>query len=626
MRIVSLSIRNFKSIKSIEINDIESAFIIVGKNSVGKTVILDAIRAAAGQYAIKKEDFNTAGSNIEIGVRLEITRADLALLNKYGVVSHYKRYTAWEKDFKSKLPSYAVESEDSEGVLSFTYIANAEGKIRYFDGFKKDNRYIPEVFPTLHFISHERELTELQRDIFLGDRELKLLSDGNCMFDVGKKCDNCFQCIGMIENKKASELSIFEAARLFQYKLTRLDMQDFLERLNNNFIKNGGRDRLILKVDDTLMRNAIPQVYVENEAQGFTNTIAEMGEGLKSMYILSLLETYAEDEDRIPCIIMIEDPESYLHPQLQKNAGGILYKLSKKNQVIFSTHSPNMIFNFNSRQIKQVYIGDEGYTQVREKPDIDRILNDLGYSANDLMNVSFVFFVEGKQDESRLPLLLRKYYGETYDEDGQLRRVAIIATNSCTNIKTYANLKYINKLYIKDQFLMIRDGDAKDADELKRQLCGYYRERGKADKGNLPRVTEKNVLILKYYSFENYFLDPEIMTRIGVVKSVDQFYDILYSKYREYLFKLKSMKNMCERLGITIDSREDIIANMENIRMYVRGHNLYDIFYGRYKGECEREILNRYIEEADRDAFKDILDAIDSFVYFENKKTDSSEA
>ena len=343
------------------------------------------------------------------------------------------------------------------------------------------------------------------------------------------------------------------------------------------------------------------------------------------MYILSLLETYAEDEDKIPCIIMIEDPESYLHPQLQKSAGEILYKLSKKNQVIFSTHSPNMIFNFNSRQIKQVYIDNDGYTQVREKPDIDRILNDLGYSANDLMNVSFVFFVEGKQDESRLPLLLRKYYAETYDEDGQLRRVAIIATNSCTNIKTYANLKYINKLYIKDQFLMIRDGDAKDADELKRQLCGYYRDRGKADKGNLPRVTEKNVLILKYYSFENYFLDPNIMAKIGVVKSADQFYDILYAKYKEYLFKLKSMKNMCERLNLTIESREDIIDNMENIRIYVRGHNLYDIFYGRYKGEKERDILNRYIEEADRDTFKDILDAIDSFVYFENKKTDSSE-
>ena len=133
------------------------------------------------------------------------------------------------------------------------------------------------------------------------------------------------------------------------------------------------------------------------------------------------------------------------------------------------------------------------------------------------------------------------------------------------------------------------------------------------------------MLILKYYSFENYFLDPNIMAKIGVVKSADQFYDILYAKYKEYLFKLKSMKNMCERLNLTIKRREDIIDNMENIRIYVRGHNLYDIFYGRYKGEKERDILNRYIEEADRDTFKDILDAIDSFVYFDNKKTDSSE-
>ncbi len=45
---------------------------------------------------------------------------------------------------------------------------------------------------------------------------------------------------------------------------------------------------------------------------------------------------------------------------------------------------------------------------------------------------------------------------------GQLSRISIITTNSCTNIKTYANLKYINQLYIRDQFLMIRDGDGKD--------------------------------------------------------------------------------------------------------------------------------------------------------------------
>lgn len=68
-------------------------------------------------------------------------------------------------------------------------------------------------------------------------------------------------------------------------------------------------------------------------------------------------------------------------------------------------------------------------------------------------------------------------------------------------------------------------------------------------KGNLPRVTEKNVLILKYYSFENYFLFPEVMAQIGVVKSVDAFYDILWSKYQEYLYKLTSVKAMLKKNG-----------------------------------------------------------------------------
>ena len=91
------------------------------------------------------------------------------------------------------------------------------------------------------------------------------------------------------------------------------------------------------------------------------------------------------------------------------------------------------------------------------------------------MNVNFVFIVEGKQDKSRLPLLIRKYYSETYDSEGKLSRIAIITTNSCTNIKTVCQSEiYESGLHIKDNFLMIRDGDGKDSEELKSQLCKYY--------------------------------------------------------------------------------------------------------------------------------------------------------
>ena len=93
-------------------------------------------------------------------------------------------------------------------------------------------------------------------------------------------------------------------------------------------------------------------------------------------------------------------------------------------------------------------------------------------------------------------------------------------------------------------------------------------------------------------------MTPEIMTKNRRRKSVDQFYDILYAKYKEYLYRLVSTKNMLEKLNITIETRQDIIDNMENIRKYVRGHNLYDIFYGRYKGEKENAILKAYIDAA----------------------------
>ena len=116
-----------------------------------------------------------------------------------------------------------------------------------------------------------------------------------------------------------------------------------------------------------------------------------------------------------------------------------MYRLSKKNQVIFSTHSPQLLLNFTSRQIRQVVLDEEFSSVVRSQVDIGEILDDLGYGAGDAMNVDFVFIVEGRQDKSRLPLLLKKYYSEVYKEDGSLSRVSIITTNSCTNIKTYAN-------------------------------------------------------------------------------------------------------------------------------------------------------------------------------------------
>ncbi len=618
MRITYLKICNYKSIREMVLQEIESALILVGKNNTGKTAVIDAVLTATGKRQALDREYLDRGKPISISMKLEFTDNDLQFYHSKGILSKTKNFDKWLEEFRDKLPSF------QDHTLSFTFLCKPDHQIRYQDGYSKNNPYILEVFPKIYHIDQTRNLEALQNDVFsFYDKEsFQMLKENECTFDSTRKCNRCFQCIGLINKKAPEELTLFETARLLQYKLFHTNLTTFADKVNQYFHANGSPSQEIRYVLDYDMDNLLhveTQVY-NRERNGLVGPINMLGEGLRSIYALSLLEAYVDEEDTLPCIILMEDPEIYLHPQLQKVASEILYRLSKKNQVMFSTHSPNLIFNFSSKQIKEIILDEEYYTAVQENSSVDNILDDLGYTANDLMNVSFVFIVEGKQDSNRLPMLLEKYYSEIYDKEGNLQRISIIPVNSCTNIKTYANLKYINKLYLKDQFLMIRDSDGKNPHHLKKQLCNYYSQRAKEDVGNLPKVEPKNVLILKYYSFENYFLDPTVMAKIGVIKREEDFYDILYKKYKAYLYKLNSMKRMQRTQNIRIRNKQDIKDNIETIKIYVRGHNLFDIFYGRYHGTDEQEILRRYIDVAPREAFQDIFDAIDSFVYFENRK------
>lgn len=87
-----------------------------------------------------------------------------------------------EKDFESKLPS--IQNEE----ITFTFIANKEGKQRFYDGKRKHNKYIREIFPTIYFIGTNRNLKQIQDDLFMlqEDSLLKIMRTNCCMFDPGE--------------------------------------------------------------------------------------------------------------------------------------------------------------------------------------------------------------------------------------------------------------------------------------------------------------------------------------------------------------------------------------------------------------------------------------------------------
>ena len=99
MRIESIHIKNFKSIRDMRIGTIENALILVGKNNTGKSSVVDAIRAVFGMYQVSETDFNEKRQNVEIKILLLITEEDRLLLHELGKVSMYKRYYVLENDF-----------------------------------------------------------------------------------------------------------------------------------------------------------------------------------------------------------------------------------------------------------------------------------------------------------------------------------------------------------------------------------------------------------------------------------------------------------------------------------------------------------------------------------------------
>ena len=136
MQIRQLCIRNYKLFKEHRLPNLENALILVGKNSTGKTAVLEMIRAIAGDNQISTEDFRNPEIPVTAEVVLELTEDDLQMFYNRRLLSEEKEYQNWLREFAQKFPSF------QENKISFTFYADSNGGIRYADGINNDNDYI----------------------------------------------------------------------------------------------------------------------------------------------------------------------------------------------------------------------------------------------------------------------------------------------------------------------------------------------------------------------------------------------------------------------------------------------------------------------------------------------------
>ncbi len=154
----------------------------------------------------------------------------------------------------------------------------------------------------------------------------------------------------------------------------------------------------IEKIESSLTLDNVSTVRYRDSQTEKDLDILYSGSGLKQVVdLLVRLEVIKPD------ILLMDEPESGLHPSLQRQMMKFLAKYSKekKMQVVIATHSPTII-NFddsNFINLRRCYFKEgQRNVEVVKNIDSDILLFDLGIKPSDFLQSEITLMVEGKTD------------------------------------------------------------------------------------------------------------------------------------------------------------------------------------------------------------------------------------
>lgn len=137
---------------------------------------------------------------------------------------------------------------------------------------------------------------------------------------------------------------------------------------------------------------------------GTLTKLERKGDGVQSLVALALMRHASEQSAQEgKTIIAIEEPESHLHPRAVHELRSVIEKLSEKNQVVLTSHSP--LFVDPDNLSNTIIVKESKAAQAKR---ISAVREALGVRFSDnLENARLVLLVEGPSDVKALNAILR---------------------------------------------------------------------------------------------------------------------------------------------------------------------------------------------------------------------------
>lgn len=329
MILKSITIINYRSIEELNLelehlDDSTLTYGLIGVNEVGKSSILKAIAVKDGLIPLVKKDFRDGNGEIKISLRYSLTPSEEGDLIEY--LSQESIEVAPELDFSQIQIVYSFSSIDLKAKLSLL-VNHSKGELQTIN-LSKFN--FSNIHKSIFWTSEEK---------YLISKPIPLANFSANPEEVSIPLRNCFLLAG-IRDIPARIKEIGDDSAEIEH------LQNELGDSVTAHIKTVWPNHPI-KIT-FLINNGLINFHVKDEgSRGKAKTADQRSDGFKQ-FISFLLTVSAQNlnEELKNSILLLDEPETHLHPQAQEYLLEELKKItrnSRNNIALFATHSNYMI-------------------------------------------------------------------------------------------------------------------------------------------------------------------------------------------------------------------------------------------------------------------------------------------
>lgn len=433
MRLVSMSIENYRGVRQARHIPMGSMSIFVGKNDAGKSIVLNAIATFLNvkEYPIDDIDFNDRSKPVSLEGRFTSDNLKEVVAKKIGTKIKkdegkeefildicannelaIRRVTnkAGKAFDESLLSIIDFDHEDFEmlhqkndeelnmvmGKYTITVPVSGAGRNSKLEKIKHIKQYCQEkgVKTKTIWIPDEYDIGKLLPEIELFKS------------DYGIEADTAFKTSSVTEVKGVFEEELREKGRLTdvaQKVATEMGKESqAISTLMKEYVPNV---RSVTITPNFVWKDAIKSVDVNFEFDDDSKPInmTRKGSGYRRLFMVARFRYLALKKKGEDVLYAIEEPETFLHPSAQQDLLEALADLSKDNQVVLATHSPVFAGSSDKSSVVLCEKTEDGskYSTETDDPDIPkRIIKELGirpqYNMRD--RYSKILFCESKND------------------------------------------------------------------------------------------------------------------------------------------------------------------------------------------------------------------------------------